>query len=106
MFEYMTILVASAGVSFYIHDFLDKNYIGRNKRDVKLIIRGYHFHHSFFGAIVIVLSLVFSGGGYVMVICCGYGLGNIWQHKLTHNRVQEKGMIFVSRLYPYKRNIT
>jgi hypothetical protein len=105
MMEHMTVLVASAGVSFYVHDFLDKNYIGKNKRDVKLIIRGYHFHHSFFGAMIIALGLLFSGG-YVALVCCGYGVGNIWQHKLIHNRLQEKGMVFVSRLYPYKRNIT
>jgi hypothetical protein len=103
--EHMTVLVASAGVSFYVHDYLDRNFIGRNKRDLKLIIQGYHFHHSFFGALIIALGLLFSGG-YVAVACCGYGVGNIWQHKLTHNRIQEKGMVFISRLYSNKRSIT
>lgn len=105
MLEYATVVAAATGLSFYIHDYLDKNYIGRNHRDVKLIIRGWHLHHSFFGAIAIVVGAVFLGGSLSLVFV-GYGLGNIWQHKLTHNRVQEKGMVFVSRVYPNKRALT
>ncbi|HYC79570.1 MAG TPA: hypothetical protein VEC17_00930 [Candidatus Binatia bacterium] len=104
--EYILVLLISAAVSFFVHDFLDRRYIGITKRDVKLIVKGYHFHHSFFGAVIIVLALLFTGGGYVTVICCGYGVGNIWQHKLTHNRINEKGMVFVTRFIRGKRHVT
>lgn len=106
MIGYTSILIASAGLSFFIHDFLDKNYIGKHKRDVKLVVWGVHFHHSFFGALVIALALVFSFGTFATVVCCGYGVGNIWQHKITHNREKEKGMVFITRVYPNKRAIS
>jgi hypothetical protein len=104
--NYVLVLLLSAVVSFYVHDFLDRKWIGRKKLNLRLIVKGYHFHHSFFGALVILGALLFTGGGFVTVICCGYGVGNIFQHKLTHNRVKEKGMVFVTKFMRHKRNIT
>ena len=106
MIGYTSILFVSAGLSFFIHDYLDKNYIGKAKRDIKLILWNLHFHHSFFGALVIALALVFSGGTFLTLVCCGYGVGNIWQHKITHNREKENGMVFITRFYPSNRHIT
>lgn len=31
-----------------------------------------------------------------MFIFIGYGVGNIWQHKNTHNRINEKGLVFIT----------
>jgi hypothetical protein len=39
--------------------------------------------------------LVFTN--VVMFIFIGYGVGNIWQHKKTHDRVNEKGLVFITR---------
>jgi hypothetical protein len=102
--NYVLVLLISAAVSFFVHDFLDRNYIGLNKRNIRLVLRGYHIHHSFVGALVIACAFLFSGGGYVAFACYGYGMGNIWQHKVTHNRVKQKGMVFITRLQKYKRS--
>ncbi len=104
--EYPLVLLASAGTAFLVHDILDKRWIGRDHANMRLIVRGYHFHHSFFGALIILIALLFTSGGLVTVICCGYGVGNIWQHKLTHNRIKEKGMVFVTKMQRGRRSIT
>ena len=97
MLNYFLVLIISIAVSFLAHDVIDRKWLGRKKRNLKLVIGKYHIHHSLFGALFILSWPLFTGPGYVMCICCGYGVGNIWQHKLTHNRVKEKGMVFITR---------
>ncbi|MBX4187854.1 MAG: hypothetical protein KW793_01825 [Candidatus Doudnabacteria bacterium] len=100
------VLLITAASAFFVHDYLDRHYTGRRKRNIRIIIRGYHFHHSFFGVMIIALGLLFSGGGFMAFACYGYGVGNIWQHKLTHNRVRQRGMVFVTRFHSHNRSIT
>ncbi len=66
-------------------------------KNIQLRIKGYQIHHSFFGALAIILAVFLAGGVYFFAML-GYGLGNIWQHKLAHNQVNEKGLVFISRI--------
>lgn len=88
--------IIAAGLSFAGHE-IGEWYATRGRtRDVRLIIKGFHIHHSFFGLLALVGGfLVFTN--VVMFIFIGYGVGNIWQHKKTHDRVNEKGLVFITR---------
>jgi hypothetical protein len=89
------LITAAALVSFSAHD-LFESILGRHKHHFVIKIRGYHLHHSFFGMLIAVVGLAYASG-IIALICCGYGLGNIWQHKIAHNRVAEKGMVFITK---------
>ena len=93
---YAITLFSSLAISFLSHQF-SENFLRRNGSNVRLIIRNYQVHHSFWGMAFIAFALFFATGHYALAMV-GYGLGNLWQHKLTHNRVNEKGLVFISRV--------
>lgn len=90
-------LLISTFVTFLGHHFGEWFFNrGREKR-LKLVIKSFHIHHSFFGLATAAIALIFTGG-WLMFVLFGYSLGNIWQHKYTHNRLGEKGLVFLSRI--------
>ena len=90
------ILLISSITSYFSHHFGERVLSGKF-RDIRLKFRNYQIHHSFWGVLAIILSVIFLSGN-TMVAVIGYGIGNILQHKITHNRVSEKGIVFVTRL--------
>ncbi|MGE5392502.1 MAG: hypothetical protein ACM3NH_02035 [Candidatus Saccharibacteria bacterium] len=86
------ILVAAA--TFLLHDWLERMLV-RKYGEIALVWRGYHIHHSVYGVLAICLALLI--GGKALIIGGGFGLGNLWQHKATHNRQNEKGLVLVTR---------
>jgi hypothetical protein len=88
---------AVAKISYLIHDKIEKKLTRNWTRNVRLVLFKYQFHHSFFGALFIIIA-IFTLSGAVSLICIGYGIGNIWQHKITHNRMNEKGMVFINKV--------
>lgn len=90
-------IISSTLTSYLIHSF-SENFLTRDgKRDIKLIFKGRQIHHSFWAVVVAVIALMFTNGHYTLAML-GYSLGNIWQHKLAHNRAGEPGLVFISRL--------
>ncbi|MDZ4243669.1 MAG: hypothetical protein U1C57_01035 [Candidatus Doudnabacteria bacterium] len=94
MYQILTLSLSSL-VAFFAHHHGEK--FLKRRKNIRLILKGYHIHHSLFGAMAIFVGIIFSSG-LLMFALLGYGLGNIWQHKYTHNKVNEKGMVFVSRI--------
>ena len=90
-------LSVSMLISFLVHQWGEQYFTRRGTRPIKLVIRGYQVHHSFFGALAILLAPILASG-LIVVAALGYGIGNIWQHKKTHNSVNERGFIFISRV--------
>lgn len=94
---YVITLFTSAIVSFFGHQFAEK-FLTRNRtQNIRLIVGGYQIHHSFFGMLAIAIALILAGGS-LMSMLFGYGLGNIWQHKKTHNQLNEKGFVFITKI--------
>ena len=89
-------LVSTTLLAFYAHHYAEKRLTRNWTRDFKLVVKGYQIHHSFFGAVAVLIGLIFTSS-FVLTILLGYGLGNIWQHKKTHNRVNEKGLVFITK---------
>lgn len=91
------IAFTSAITSFCAHHAAEKFVTKNGRRDIRLVFRGYHIHHSFFGVAAVACALIFASSVYVFVLF-GYGIGNIWQHKYTHNKANEPGMVFISKI--------
>ena len=90
------ILLISSISSFFGHHFGER-FFDKNKK-AKLVLKGYQIHHSVFGLAALLLSFI-STGIYISALV-GYGIGNIWHHKKTHNSVNEKGMVFITKDRP------
>ena len=88
-------LFLSGTTSFFGHHFGERFLTKNGKRNVDLVLKGYRIHHSTFGLLAIIGALI-STGLYAPVLF-GFGIGNIWQHKKTHNKINEKGMVFITR---------
>ena len=92
-----TIIFISSGVTaFFAHDWTEKRLTQNGKKQIRLVVKGYQIHHSFFGMLAIFYAILVASGGLAAILI-GYGLGNIWQHKVTHNRVNENGLVFISK---------
>lgn len=91
--EHFFVLLISGVSSFFGHHFGER-FFDKNKT-AKLVLKGYQIHHSFFGLIALLLAFI-SSGIYALALV-GYGIGNIWHHKKTHNNVNEKGMVFITK---------
>ncbi|MBI4050451.1 MAG: hypothetical protein HY396_00540 [Candidatus Doudnabacteria bacterium] len=90
-------LLTSAVVTFLAHHFGEKFFTRNWTKQIRLTIKGYQIHHSFWGAVAIVIATIFTSGT-IMFALLGYGLGSIWQHKKTHNSLSEKGLVFITRV--------
>ena len=90
--------IISATISYLGHHFGEHFFSKRGTRNINLVFKGYQIHHSTWGALVIALAIIFASG-VVASAMLGYGIGNIWQHKKTHNAAKEKGMIFISKAF-------
>jgi hypothetical protein len=90
-------LSLSSFVTFYSHHFAEKFLTQNGVRNFRLILNGYHIHHSVFGLATLFVALIFLSG-IMATIFVGYGIGNIWQHKYTHKRVNESGIVFITKL--------
>ena len=93
---YALTLLGSTFIAFFAHHFVEKKLTRNWTRNLRVIIRGYQIHHSTWGAVALVMSIAFTSGLLMMAIL-GYAIGNIWQHKYTHNRINEPGFIFLSK---------
>jgi hypothetical protein len=91
------LLAAAAMVTFAAHDLFELA-VNSQKIKFRFIVFGWHFHHSVLGILVGLAGFAFASGG-VLLVCCGYTVGNLLQHKVAHNRVNEPGMVFVTRDY-------
>ena len=91
------ILLISAVLSFLGHELGEKFFSNGGRKKLKLVFKGRQIHHSFWGAVSIAIAMIFTQGA-VSIAILGYGLGNIWQHKITHNRVNERGIVFISKV--------
>jgi hypothetical protein len=91
------VLLTSGITAFFAHNFGERYITDNGQKQVRIIVKGYQLHHSVFGALTILIAIVFLSGTWA-VIFFGYGVGNIWQHKITHNRVNENGLVFISKL--------
>ena len=98
---YAATLLGSAFVTYFAHHYGEKFFTRNWTKKVRLIFKGYQIHHSAFGALAIVVALIISNI-FATLILFGYGLGNIWQHKKTHNRFNQRGMVFISRMLSEK----
>ena len=87
----------SSIIAFYTHSVAEKFLSRGEKKNVRLIFHGIQIHHSFWGAMIAVIGLIFASGVFATVLF-GYGVGNIFQHKVTHNRINEKGMVFLTKV--------
>jgi len=94
--EQAVTFLGSAVVAFYSHHYAEKYFTRNWTRNIRLVIKGYQIHHSTWGVLAMAASLVFTSGLMTLALL-GYGLGNIWQHKKTHNRINEKGLVFITR---------
>lgn len=97
-------LFVSGMTSFFGHHFGERFLSKNRKRNVRLVLKGYQVHHSVFGLLAILAA--FISAGYTTFALFGYGLGNIWQHKRTHNKVNEKGMVFITKHSENRTNLT
>ena len=93
--EHFFTLFLTGITSFFGHHLGERILTKNRKKNVRLVLKGYQIHHSFWGLIAIVTALI-STGIYTTALF-GYGIGNIWQHKKTHNKANEKGMVFITR---------
>ena len=94
--SYVVTFTLSVSLSFLGHHFVE-NLLKRRRGGLpRFVVRGYRVHHSFFGALALVIGLAFAGS-YPMLATLGYGIGNLWQHKWIHNRASEKGLVFLTR---------
>ncbi len=89
-------LAISAIISFLAHHWGEKFVIHKRNKPFRIIIKGYQFHHSCFGVLAIFAAPILAST-LIMVAMLGFGIGNLWQHKKTHNSVNEKGFIFISK---------
>jgi|GEM_PF-6036188 len=94
---YIVSFITSASVSFLAHHFAERKLSKGWTKDVRLVFRNYHIHHSFFSALIIAIAFIVTGG-IVTFIFIGYGIGSMWQHKFTHNQQSEKGMVFITKI--------
>ncbi|PIR97392.1 MAG: hypothetical protein COT91_01655 [Candidatus Doudnabacteria bacterium CG10_big_fil_rev_8_21_14_0_10_41_10] len=94
---FVAVFLGSAVTSFYAHHFAEKFFTRNWTRNIRLIFKGYQIHHSTFGAMAIVVAVIIAGSFFAVVLF-GYGLGNVWQHKKTHNKFDQKGMVFISKI--------
>ncbi len=93
---YATAILSSATVSYFAHHWAEA-FLKNRGANIRLVVKGYHVHHSFFGALFLLIGIVFTSS-VVAAIMAGYGVGNLWHHKITHNRAQEKGLVFLNKL--------
>lgn len=93
--EYFFTLLISGTASFFAHHFSEKFFTKNGKKKVKLILKGYQIHHSAWGLLAIIGALI-STGLYATAMF-GYGIGNIWQHKRSHNKANENGLVFITK---------
>lgn len=93
--EHFFALFFSGLGSFFGHHFGERFLTKNGEKDVNLVLKGYQIHHNTFGLLAIIGALI-STGLYATVLF-GFGIGNIWQHKKTHNKIGEKGMIFITK---------
>lgn len=70
----------------------------KKKDKIDLVVKGYHIHHSVWGFLAICYAIFFAGSVAMAVGAVGFGLGNLWQHKNTHNRMNERGMVFIEKI--------
>ena len=89
--------IVSAAATFFAHYAAERLIAKKRKKGVRFVLRGYHIHHSFFGIVLLAAALTVAGGIYAFIMF-GYGIGNLWQHKYTHNKANEPGMVFIQRL--------
>ncbi len=94
---YTIAFITSTIISFWAHHFGERFFTGNRTKNIRLVVKGFQVHHSFWGVLVIAIATVFTGG-VIMFALLGYGLGNIWQHKKTHNAINERGMVFISKI--------
>lgn len=92
-----TVSITSILIAWLGHHWGEKIFTRNGRRQLKIIIKGYHVHHSCFGIVAIIGALV-AASAVSAAMLVGYGIGNIWQHKHTHNRVNEKGFVFISKV--------
>jgi len=90
-------LILSSISAYWSHHFVENFLTNNGKKSIRLIIRRRQIHHSFWGIMSIAIALLFTQG-FIMLAMIGYGIGNIWQHKLTHNRLGEPGLVFISKV--------
>jgi len=91
-------LILTGVTSFFGHHFGERFlecFFTRRKKELSLVLKGYQIHHSFFGLLAILTALITTG--IYTTALFGYGIGNIWQHKRTHNKINEKGMVFITK---------
>lgn len=91
------IFTLSAAAAYLGHEVAEWFLKQRTGRKIRLVIKKHQIHHSFFGLMMILLAINFFSGVWAIILY-GYGLGNIWQHKITHNRTNESGMVFISKI--------
>ena len=89
--------LTSISIAFLGHEFAERKITNHGAKQVKWIVKGRQIHHSFFGVLFIVFGIIALSGMWTVVFL-GYGVGNIWHHKFTHNRVNESGLVFISRM--------
>lgn len=90
-------LAISAVCTFLGHHLGERYFTRGHTRKIRIVLKGYQIHHSFFGILTAAIAIIFTGG-WLMFVLFGYSLGNLWQHKYTHNRLGEKGLIFLSKI--------
>ena len=88
-------MIISMIATYFSHNYAE-NFLKRKHTDPRLIFKKYQIHHSVWGIVVIVIAFIFTSSIYTFIMV-GYGIGNIWQHKVAHNKVNEKGMVFITR---------
>ena len=93
--EQFFVLILSSLSSFWGHHFGERFF--DKKRDKCLVIKNYHIHHSVFGILAITAAITMASS-FTTLALFGFGIGNIWQHKRTHNKVNERGLVFISKV--------
>jgi hypothetical protein len=89
------LFLSATGASYGFHTAFE-TLASRRAEPVRLIIGNYHLHHSVLGIFSIIVGIA-AWPAVLAPVALGYGVGNIWQHKLVHNKVNEKGLVFVDR---------
>lgn len=95
--DHFFILLLSSLSSFWGHHFGERFLTKNKKRSVRLVIKNYHVHHSIFGVLAIIAAFI-AASSFATIALFGFGLGNIWQHKRAHNKANEKGLVFISKI--------
>lgn len=90
--------------SFFGHHIGERFLTKKGEKKIRLVLKGYQIHHSFWGLLAILTAFI-STGLYATALF-GYGIGNIWQHKRTHNKANEKGLIFITKHTKNPSNLT